>query len=161
VSGPCSSFLLVRKAFMNWMVLTWCCRLLIGGVLLASALGKSLDLLGFIDVLVTYQLFPDWSLRPLAFGITGIEWVLAVWILVGWRLSTGALLSMMLNGLYAVGLIVTLIRGLDLPNCGCYGVFFPQPLRWYSPLEDLVLVGICYALRAGAQPSPRTLDKVF
>lgn len=160
MSGPCSSFLLVRKAVMNWMVLTWCCRLLIGGLLLASALGKSLDLLGFVDVLVTYQLFPDRSLWPLAFGITGIEWVLAVWILVGWRLSTGALLAMMLNGLYVVGLFVTLIRGLDLPNCGCYGVFFPQPLRWYSPLEDLVLVGICYALRAGAQLSHATLDKV-
>jgi hypothetical protein len=56
-----------------------------------------------------------------------------------------------LNGLYAIGLIVTLLRGLDLSNCGCYGVFFPQPLRWYSPLEDLVLVGICYALHIGAQ----------
>ena len=47
---------------MNWIVLTWCCRFLIGGVLLASALGKSLDLQGFVDVLVTYRLFPDWSL---------------------------------------------------------------------------------------------------
>jgi hypothetical protein len=34
-----------------------------------------------------------------------------------------------------------------LENCGCFGVFFPQPLRWYSPLEDLVLVGLCLALR--------------
>jgi hypothetical protein len=56
-----------------------------------------------------------------------------------------------LNATYASGLIVTLVRGLDLPNCGCYGVFFPQPLRWYSPLEDLVLVGICYALRLSAK----------
>lgn len=47
---------------MNWIVLTWCCRFLIGGVLLASALGKSLDLRGVVDVLVTYRLFPDWSL---------------------------------------------------------------------------------------------------
>lgn len=138
---------------MNWMVGTWCCRLLIGGVLLASALGKSFDLPGFVDVLVTYRLFPDWSLWPLALGITGIEWVLAAWILVGRRLSTGALIALSLNGLYAIGLIFTLLRGLDLSNCGCYGVFFPQPLRWYSPLEDLVLVGICYALHIGAQKS--------
>ncbi len=44
---------------MNWAVVGWCCRLLIGGVLLASALGKSLSLQGFVDVLVTYRLFPD------------------------------------------------------------------------------------------------------
>lgn len=146
--------------FMNGIMLTWCFRLLTGGVLLASALGKSLDLQGFVDVLATYRLFPDRSLWLLGLGITGIEWGLAAWILVGWRLPTGALLAMMLNGLYAIGLIVTLLRGLDLPNCGCYGVFFPQPLRWYSPLEDLVLVGICYALYAGAQASDTTLDKV-
>ncbi|MBK8275516.1 MAG: hypothetical protein IPK92_06685 [Nitrospira sp.] len=54
-------------------MLTWCCRLLIG-VLLASALGKSLDLRGFVDVLVTYRLFTDWSLWGLVFGIMGIEW---------------------------------------------------------------------------------------
>lgn len=131
--------------------MTWCCRLLIGGMLLASALGKSLDLHGFVDVLVTYRLFPNWSLWPLTLMIIGIEWILAMWILSGWRMPTGALLALTLNGLYAVGLIVTLYRGLDLPNCGCYGVFFPQPLRWYSPLEDLMLVGICYALRIGTQ----------
>ena len=138
---------------VKWTVVTWCCRLLIGGVLLASAVGKSLDLNGFVDVLVTYRLFPRWTLWPVAFMIIGIEWILAAWILSGWRLPTGALFGLMLNGLYAVGLILTLVRGLDLPNCGCYGVFFPQPLRWYSPLEDLVLVGMCYALRIGAKKS--------
>jgi hypothetical protein len=70
---------------MNWAVVVWCCRLLIGGVLLASALGKSLSLQGFVYVLVTYGLFPDRSLWPLALGITGVEWVLAAWILVGWH----------------------------------------------------------------------------
>jgi hypothetical protein len=144
---------------MYWTVVTWCCRLLIGGVLLASALGKSLDMPGFVDVLVTYRLFPDWLLWSLAIGITGIEWVLAVWILVGWQLSTGALIALSLNGLYAIGLVVTLFRGIDLQNCGCYGVFFPQPLRWYSPLEDLAVVGICSVLRVGAKRSGQPLDK--
>lgn len=144
---------------MNWVVVTWSCRLFIGGVLLASALGKSLDLSGFVDILATYQLFPDRVLWPLALLIIGIEWVLAVWILTGWRLALGALIALSLNGVYATGLIITLFRGLDLPNCGCYGVFFPQPLRWYSPLEDLVLVGIGYALYVSAKRSETTLDK--
>lgn len=145
---------------MNWAVVTWCCRLFIGAVLLASALGKSLDLPGFVEVLVTYRLFPDGLLWPLALMITGIEWVLAAWILAGWSLATSALIALGLNGAYAMGLIVTLFRGLDLPNCGCYGVFFPQPLRWYSPFEDLVLVGICYAMYSGSQKRQHTLDKV-
>ncbi|MGZ8365598.1 MAG: hypothetical protein ACXW37_04540 [Nitrospira sp.] len=47
---------------MKWTVVTWCCRLLIGEVLLASALGKSLDLPGFVEIVGTYRLFPDWTL---------------------------------------------------------------------------------------------------
>ena len=68
----------------------WILRALITGVVLASAVGKSLDLAGFVEVLATYH--------------------------------------------------------TDIPNCGCFGRFFPQPLRWYSPLEDLVLVAMSYAL---------------
>jgi hypothetical protein len=115
-------------------------------VCLASALGKSLDLAGFVEVLITYRLFADWALWPVALSITGLEWVLSLWLLAGWRIQTAALLALIMYGLYAAGLVLTLLRGIDLPNCGCYGVFFPQPLRWYSPLEDMVLAGMCYAL---------------
>ena len=138
---------------MSWRVIGWSCRLIIGLVCLASALGKSLDLPGFVDVLRTYRLFAEWALSPIAFGITGLEGVLGAWLLAGWRIQTGALLALILYGLYAAGLVVTLLRGLDLPNCGCYGVFFPQPLRWYSPLEDMVLVGMSYALWRSEKPS--------
>lgn len=134
-------------------MLTWCARIVLGVVCLASALGKSLDLSGFVEVLATYRLFPDQGLWPIALFITGFEWVLSVWLLAGWRIQTGAFLAMILYALYAAGLVVTLFRGIDLPNCGCYGVFFPQPLRWYSPLEDLVLVGMCYALWRSEKPS--------
>lgn len=137
---------------MGWMVIVWSCRLVIGLVCLASALGKSLDLPGFVEVLRTYHLFVEWSLWPIAVGITGLEWVLGLWLLSGWCLQQGALVALSLYMLYAAGLLITLLRGLDLPNCGCYGVFFPQPLRWYSPLEDLVLVGMCYALWRSEKP---------
>jgi len=132
---------------MRWFILLWGFRLFVGGILLASALGKSLDMLGFVEVLVTYRAFPDWSLWPIALLLAGIEWLLGVWILSGWRLAMGALAALALNAGYAAWMTLSLARGLDLANCGCYGVFYPQPLRWYSPLEDLVLVGMCYALQ--------------
>jgi hypothetical protein len=37
-------------------------------------------------------------------------------------------------------------RGLDLDNCGCFGVYLASSLRWYSPLESLALVGASYLL---------------
>jgi len=136
-------------------------RVVVGGILLASALGKSLDLPGFVDVLVTYHTFPDWSLGPIAISITVIEWVLGVSILSGRRLATGALAGLVLNTTYAIWTTLSLLHGLDLPNCGCYGVFFPQPLRWYSPLEDLLLVGMCYAVWKSARKSLPPIDRCF
>jgi len=129
-----------------WSLVAWACRLFTGGILLASALGKSLDLPGFVEVLVTYRTMPASFLWPIALLVTGLEWVLGVWVLSGWRLATGALAALVLYAGYALLMTLSLVRGLDLANCGCYGAFFPQPLGWYSPLEDLVLVGMCYAL---------------
>ena len=116
-------------------------------------------LLPALILLALFRLYPFYGVG-IAFvdfnpvkGITGSEWVLGGWLLAGWRIQTGALLALIMYGLYAAGLVITLFRGIDLPNCGCYGVFFPQPLRWYSPFEDLVLVGMCYALwRSGKFP---------
>ena len=113
-------------------------------MLLASALGKSLDLRGFVDVLVTYRLFPDWSLWFLAFGITGIEWGLTTWILVGRQLPTGALLAMMLNGLYAMGLILTLLRGIDLQTVDATAYFFHN--RCGGILHSKTLCWLAFAM---------------
>jgi hypothetical protein len=132
----------------------WTLRLFIGGIFLASALGKSLDLTGFVDVLSTYRTFPEAALGPIGVGITLMEWVLAAWVLSAWRLRLSALATVAVNGLYAVWMTVSLLRGLDVPNCGCFGVFFPQPLRWYSTLEDLVLVGMGVTLAALARRGP-------
>jgi hypothetical protein len=101
---------------------------------------------GFIDVLDTYRAFPVWALSPAGLVVTGLEWVLGLWLLAGSKVTTAAVAAVALNATYAVWQTVALLRGLDLPNCGCFGVFFPQPLRWYSPLEDLVMVGVCCVL---------------
>jgi len=128
------------------IALRWFLQLFLGGILLVSALGKSLDLPGFVEILKTYRAFPDGMLWPLALAVVSIELIMGLWVLSGWRLRISALAALALNAGYVVWMTVSLLRGLDLPNCGCFGVFFPQPLRWYSPLEDLVLVGMCYGL---------------
>ncbi len=128
-------------------------QLSIGGILLASAIGKSLDVPGFIEVLKTYRAFPDALLAPLAYGIIVVEATLGVWVLSGRRLRGSALAAGIVNLGYALWMTLSLVRGLELTNCGCFGVFLPQPLRWYSPLEDLVLVaGSVWLWRIAATP---------
>ncbi len=132
-------------------ILRWVLQILSGGIIFGSALGKSLDLLGFAEVLKTYQAFPDLALYNMAFSVTAFEFILGAWILSGWRLSASAMTAALMNFGYAAWMTVTLFRGLQLENCGCFGVFFPRPLTWVSPLEDLVMVALCGLLAYSAR----------
>lgn len=139
-------------------VVRWCLQLFIGGIIFASAFGKSLDLPGFVEVLNTYRAFPVSTLWPLALGVTGIEFLLGAWLLSGWRLQTSALVGAGMNTLYAVWMMISHLRGLELTNCGCFGVFFPQRLTWLSPIEDVVMVSLCLVLRRLTRRSMRDLS---
>lgn len=127
----------------------------IGGIIAASAIAKGLDLPGFAQVLHTYQAFPEALLFFLALIITIVELSLGLWVLWGKQLHISATVAAVMNVGYAGWMTVTLLRGVQLANCGCFGVYFPRPLTWMSPIEDLIFVGLCFALRALVQPSPK------
>ncbi len=130
-------------------------RLVLGSLVLASGIGKALDLVGFAEVIATYRLgLPEEFLWPVALGVSALELVLGAWLLTGWRLREAARLSMALNAGYFVLLTSALWRGLKLNNCGCFGVFLARPLRWYSPLEDAVLILVSYLLFRSARKEP-------
>ncbi len=120
---------------------------LIGGTFAVSAFAKALDLSGFTEVLRTYRAFPDSTLFPFALTITTLELGLGAWILWGHRLHISATAAAITNVGYAGWMVLTLLRGLHLPNCGCFGVFFARPLTWATPLEDLVFASLCLILR--------------
>jgi uncharacterized membrane protein YphA (DoxX/SURF4 family) len=117
-------------------------RILIGVVVFGAGLGKVLDPLGFEDVLKTYHAFPDWAVFPIALAVINVEFGLGFWLLRGWRLKQAALASIAMHLFYTVWMVATLRRGLDIPNCGCFGVFLPRPLTWESPIEDLVFAAL-------------------
>ena len=130
-------------------------RLLLGVLILATGIGKALDLTGFVRVVESYSLLTPGFLYPVAIAVAVSELVLGAWLLSGWRLAPAALAAIAVNLGYAVLLAVTLARGLDLKNCGCFGIFLARPLRWFSPLEDLVFAGLAWLLyrRAGGLPT--------
>ncbi len=93
-----------------------------------------------------------WSLRnlstvprrrkpPGALRLPGLRWLLS-----GWRLRRAAAGAVARNAAYCGVMTTALLRGMQLDNCGYFGVYFPSPLRWYSPLEDLALVAASWAL---------------
>lgn len=118
--------------------------LLAGGLgltYLTTGFAKSLDVRGFRDVLVTYELYPSWALWPIAAGMTATELFLAYSFFTGRKLDPlGLVGSYVISGGGAIVLFTELIRGIDLPNCGCWGVFFANPLKWFTPWEDVAMV---------------------
>lgn len=130
------------------LVLVWVFRILLGVIIAGAGLGKALDIRGFVDIMKTYRVtfLPEWSYVPSALALTGFELVLGVWILTGWQLAMAALLSVLTHIGYFGLMTTSLLRGLKLTNCGCFGVFLARPLTWLSPVKDLVLVGVSYGL---------------
>jgi hypothetical protein len=121
-------------------------RFAIGAVLLMSAAGKLVDIAGFSSVLKTYEAFPDAILLPLAVAIPLAELALALWLFSGQFLAAAAVTSVVMHFVYAVWSAVSVLRGLRLSNCGCFGVFWPRPLGWTTVAEDLVLLAASFAL---------------
>lgn len=117
-------------------------RLLIGLVLFATAAGKLLDVRGFAGVLRTYEAIPEWVLLPIAVGVPVAELALALWLFSGRRLAGAALAALGMHLAYAAWATASLLRGLELENCGCFGVFFARPLGWRTVVEDLVTAGL-------------------
>jgi hypothetical protein len=118
----------------------------IAAILLITGVGKLWDIPGFVKVLGTYQAFPEWGLQPIAMGFVLVELLLSGWLFWGKRLLQAALASVVLHSFFTVGVLVTLLRGVEVPNCGCFGVFFPRPLSWSTVLEDLFMLGISLTL---------------
>ena len=121
-------------------------RFAIAGVLLVSAAGKLLDIAGFTDVLKTYQAFPDAILLPLSIAVPLGELALALWLFSGQFLPAAAVTSVVMHFVYAVWSAVSILRGLRLSNCGCFGVFWPRRLGWSTVAEDLILMAASFAL---------------
>src|SRR5690349_17115022 len=112
------------------------CRLLLAAVLFATAIGKLLDVGGFTAVVATYRALPEPLLLPAALALTLGELALGLWLLSGIRLATAALAAVLLHVAYLVWSMAALTRGLDIPNCGCFGVFWARPLTWVTLVED-------------------------
>ncbi|MGH8442023.1 MAG: MauE/DoxX family redox-associated membrane protein [Nevskiaceae bacterium] len=124
-------------------------------LMLASGTGKLLDVPGFILVVDSFRALPAPLLAPSAWALTLTELGLAAWLAVGRRLQWAALVLVLMHAMYLAWLLMALSRGLDLPNCGCFGVYLARPLSAWSPIEDagllwLAAIFLHQARRAGA-----------
>lgn len=115
-------------------------------LLAASAVGKLADMPGFYAVIKSYALLPEALIPVSAWALALSELGVALWLAMGRRVYVAALIVIALHVIYLVWLSIALARGLDIPNCGCFGVYWARPLTWFTLLEDLILLTLAIVM---------------
>jgi hypothetical protein len=113
----------------------------------AMATGQLLGISGFADALETYGVGGGRGTWALVGAIIALEIGAIVFLLGTTRRRLGAVLTLAAMTAWTTLALQAFARGLVIPNCGCFGTFFSQELRWWVLAEDaylLVLAAIMY-----------------
>ncbi len=126
----------ITVGLLGWFVL----------LLAASSVGKFADMTGFYPIVASYQVVPAALIPFAAWKLVVLEMGLAIWLASRRHLPLAAVALIALHVVYFVWLMAALLRGLDIPNCGCFGVYFARPLTLFTLIEDLLLLLMASAL---------------
>jgi len=115
-------------------------RIFVGLVLMSTGIGKGLDMAGFVTVLDGYQLQAHWLSVVLAYTLPFIELGVGVNLLSAIQRIATAWIAIGLHVLMISVVAITLTRGIQVSNCGCFGVFLARPLTHITLIEDAVML---------------------
>ncbi|WP_175407545.1 MauE/DoxX family redox-associated membrane protein [Streptomyces sp. TRM64462] len=117
-------------------------RIVLGAVLAAMALGQLASFDAMPAILTAYGLTSGAASTALAVALICAEAVTAVWFLARPR-SRAATPVWLYTGVAVVWTVLAaqaFARGVVLDNCGCFGTYLTQPLRWFVLVEDALLL---------------------
>ena len=127
------------KSKWVYLILKWFFGLLVIG----TGVGKLLDNRGFADVILTYQFgLPHELAMVLGLGVSLFELILGIYILQEKRQVRNGILLILMHFGYVGLATISNLRGLNLTNCGCFGVFWQRTLGWGTVVEDLILLSL-------------------
>ena len=121
---------------------------LLGAIIFSQGVGKLLDPPGYFAALEPFALFADTVLPPLGLLWMVVELLGGAGLLVaGWTRDPQAPLAKFAAGLaVAVTLSYLLmagqayLRGLEIENCTCFGVYLTQRLSGFVLLQDVYML---------------------
>jgi|CXWL01.1.fsa_nt_gi uncharacterized membrane protein YphA (DoxX/SURF4 family) len=119
-------------------------RLIVGGALVyAGAIKAAGPAEEFALVIGAYQVLPPDMALTLATFLPWAEMLIGWALLLGFQLRVAGISACALFGGFLFALATVVLRGIQLPNCGCFGdaVHF-TPAQAF--LVDAVLTGLSY-----------------
>jgi Methylamine utilisation protein MauE len=131
--------------------------LLYGLLLAGMAVGQLASLDAFEDALATYEL-PGGMHWAAVVGLPALEVLAALGLLAPGVLPrpaarTAGVLGIVVAVAWTTLAVQAFARGLAVENCGCFGAYLVQELRWWVLLEDayLLLLALLAARSAGVR----------
>lgn len=119
-------------------------RLLVGAVLVFSGFSKLLvPAEEFAMALETYRLFPLPTIMALARIIPWVELFMGVCLLLGYAVGYAGTAAAALFLAFITALGSTLMRGIPIEDCGCFGWGIPHLPPSQTILLDSILLVLC------------------
>ena len=116
------------------------CRIAVGLVMIAAALGKIADPAAFASQIHHFRLIPVGAENLLASLLPWVELIAGLALVLGVRARSGAWLSAALMVVFTVAVTAALARGLDI-ECGCFGTSDATRVGGKKLLENLLITG--------------------
>lgn len=151
---PSSSLGLERPATLVAWIAT-ALRLLVAGVWVWAAIPKLKDPAGSAAAVRAFQLFPEWLVRTIGYGLPFVGVGLALLLAAGLALRLAAAVSALLIAVFAVGIATAAARGLDI-LCGFLDVGGTLPFGQTPPYlseivrDDALLLALAFLFWAGS-----------
>jgi putative oxidoreductase len=121
-------------------VLVRVCRIGVGLVMLAAALGKIGDPAAFSSQIHHYHLMPIGAENLLAIALPWIELLAGLALVLGVHARSGAWLSAALMIVFTLAVGTAVARGLDI-ECGCFGTADATHVGGMKLAENLLFTG--------------------
>ena len=130
-------------------------RLLIAGIWVWAAIPKLRDPAGSVAAVRAFQLFPEWLVRTIGYGLPFVGAGLAVLLAAGLAIRLAAAVSALVIATFAVGVATAAARGLDI-LCGFLDLGGTLPFGQTAPYlseivrDDALLLALAFLVWAGS-----------
>ncbi|MFD2171612.1 MauE/DoxX family redox-associated membrane protein [Tumebacillus lipolyticus] len=114
-------------------------RLVLAGIFLWSAIAKFMDIFTFGEILRSYNLLPDASIKLLAILLPIVELFVGIGLLIPFTQRIAAWGVILLSLAFAGGLLYN--YGEILPyGCGCFGPNEAQAVGFLDVFKDILFI---------------------
>ncbi|CAN5791599.1 hypothetical protein BH24ACT3_BH24ACT3_01340 [soil metagenome] len=116
------------------------------------AAGQLADPAGFVDIMATYRIGGRAPAVVVSAALILGELLGGVGLLAGGptRRRPAAVVALAVALVWSALGAQAFIRQLPLDNCGCFGVYLGQPLRWWVLVQDVEFVALALWVRKKA-----------